>query len=54
MITFLIFFFFFQRGIKTKAKKNAMIKADKKIRQSVQQAARSELLLPEQAGYVKV
>lgn len=40
----------FQRGIKTKAKRNDLIKADKKIRLSVQQAARNELFLPEQAG----
>lgn len=41
------------RGIKTKSKKIDLINADRKFRQSVRQAARNELLLPEQAGYLE-
>ncbi|KFM78804.1 WD repeat-containing protein 46, partial [Stegodyphus mimosarum] len=41
------------RGIKTKSRKVDLMKADKKFRQSVRLAARSEILLPEEAGYIE-
>ncbi|CAL1268107.1 unnamed protein product, partial [Larinioides sclopetarius] len=40
-------------GIKTKHHKIDLIKADKKFRKSVRQAARNELLLTEEAGYIE-
>lgn len=41
------------RGIKAKFHKNALIQTDKKIRESVRDAARSELFLLEEAGYLE-
>nr|XP_042911590.1 WD repeat-containing protein 46 [Parasteatoda tepidariorum]XP_042911591.1 WD repeat-containing protein 46 [Parasteatoda tepidariorum] len=41
------------RGIKSKLHKIDLIKADKKIRKSVRDAARNELLLTEESGYLE-
>ncbi|KAG8190401.1 hypothetical protein JTE90_022043 [Oedothorax gibbosus] len=41
------------RGIKTKQQKITIKKADQKYRQSVRQAARNELLLTEEAGFIE-